>query len=112
MKKIILNTVLAVVAVPAASITALMAFAGMPVLGGLLTFCVIGIAVACWSLINTTEAERAQMRADRARARDAGGIHWLWWVFWLIVFFPALIVVAIVHSARKNRAAMREIQTA
>jgi hypothetical protein len=25
------------------------------------------------------------------------GVHVIWWIFWLLVFFPALIVVAVVH---------------
>ncbi len=37
---------------------------------------------------------------------DVRGVHWFWWVFWLLVFFPALIVVAIVHTNKKDKAIM------
>ena len=47
------------------------------------------------------------MEKQTAAEIDAGGVHWFWWVFWLIIFFPALIVVAIIHTGRKNRAAIR-----
>ena len=30
------------------------------------------------------------------------GVHWGWWVFWLIFFWPALIVVALIHFGRKD----------
>lgn len=29
--------------------------------------------------------------------KEVKGVHIGWWIFWLIVFFPALIVVAVVH---------------
>ena len=37
------------------------------------------------------------------------GVHWFWWVFWLVLFLPALFLVALVHEEklsvveRKNR---------
>ncbi len=37
---------------------------------------------------------------------DVRGVHWFWWIFWLVVFFPALIVVAIVHTNKKDKAIM------
>ena len=67
------------------------------------------IAIIFWvcfhRLINTTKAERIA-------ATDAGGVHWVWWILWLILFFPALIVVAIIHTGRKNRAAIRSVRVA
>tara|TARA_Y100001956_G_C4128568_1_gene191964 strand:- start:7703 stop:7975 length:273 start_codon:yes stop_codon:yes gene_type:complete len=29
------------------------------------------------------------------------GVHWGWWVFWLVFFWPMLIAVAWVHSNSK-----------
>ena len=72
----------------------------------------MAMATAFWSIINKTEAERAEMRAKRREKVDAGGVHAFWWVFWLIAFFPALIVVAIIHNGRKTRAAIREVKQA
>ena len=69
-------------------------------------FAVIGVSL--WRVINTTAEERAKS----AEKRDANGVHWFWWVFWLIAFFPALIVVAIMHNGRKTRAAIREVKQA
>ena len=34
------------------------------------------------------------------------GVHWGWWLFWLIVFWPALLFVALSHS--KKKAAIRQ----
>jgi hypothetical protein len=36
--------------------------------------------------------------------RDLNGVHWFWWVFWLLIFWPALIVTWIIHSNKKERA--------
>ena len=79
-------------------------------LGVILGGCFLAMATAFWSIINKTEAERAEMRAKRRQKVDAGGVHAFWWVFWLIAFFPALIVVAIIHNGRKTRAAIREVK--
>lgn len=46
----------------------------------------------------------ATSKEDAQMIRDAGGVSAFWWVFWLIVFAPMLIVVAIVHVNRKSRA--------
>ncbi len=47
---------------------------------------------------------------ERAAKTDAGGVHAIWWILWLILFFPALIIVAIVHNGRKNRSVIRELK--
>lgn len=73
-------------------------------------FAVMGVSL--WRIINTTAEERAARGAKLERERDKGGVHWFWWVFWLIAFFPALIVVAIIHNGRKTRAAIREVKQA
>ena len=39
---------------------------------------------------------------------DNEGVHWAWWVLWAILFWQALIIIAIIHTGRKNRAAIRE----
>lgn len=41
-----------------------------------------------------------------AQTEKSGVAVWLW-IFWLVVCFPVLIVVAIVHTGRKNRHALR-----
>ena len=28
-----------------------------------------------------------------------GGVHWGWWLFWLIFFWPALVFVWLKHSS-------------
>jgi len=73
------------------------------------------VLTAIYSLIFHTEEEREEMRAEAKAKRqakrmtnEANGVHWFWWLFWLVLFFPALIVVAIMHTGRKNRAAIRE----
>ena len=76
--------------------------------GAFLSACFIVMGVSLWRIINTTAEERAKS----AEKRDANGVHWFWWVFWLIAFFPALIVVAIMHNGRKTRAAIREVKQA
>lgn len=30
------------------------------------------------------------------------GVHWGWWVMWLLVFWPLLIAVALVHFSSGN----------
>ena len=35
---------------------------------------------------------------------DAKGVHWFWWLFWLIFAAPVLIIVALVHINKLNRA--------
>ena len=80
---------------------------GFLVGGALISVGSILMGIAVYSLINYTNEERAAMRAKSAEKKDANGVHWFWWVFWLIAFFPALIVVAIMHTGRKNRAAIR-----
>ena len=30
------------------------------------------------------------------------GVHWGYWIFWLLVFWPALIVVAWIHYTSPN----------
>lgn len=52
--------------------------------------------------------QRARERLRQYR-RDSRGVNIFWWLFWLVVFFPALIIVAIVHNGRKNRAALYEL---
>lgn len=81
----------------------------------------IVLATAFHSLINLTQEKRneiefeRQQRAIEKRAKKGGkanrtGVHWFWWVFWLIMFFPALIIVAIIHSGRKTRAEIRNLK--
>ena len=82
------------------------------VLGQVLAAVFAVIGVSLWRVINTTAEERAAMDAKLERERDKGGVHAFWWVFWLIAFFPALIVVAIIHNGRKTRAAIREVKQA
>ena len=31
-----------------------------------------------------------------------GGVHGFWWVFWLIMFIPVLILVALVHFSSET----------
>ncbi|MEP1200763.1 hypothetical protein [Tateyamaria sp.] len=115
--KLVLNILNIIVFGCATAIAVLMATTGgMLGLGIVLALCSICIGTAFWSLINLTDGDRqklrdeaAQKRVIAAKERDAKGVHWVWWVLCLLVFFPALIVVAIVHSGRKNRAAMREL---
>ena len=85
---------------------------GFQNVGAFLSACFIVMGVSLWRIINTTAEERAAMGAKRRQKVDAGGVHWFWWVFWLIAFFPALIVVAIMHNGRKTRAAIREVKQA
>ena len=82
----------------------------MLMLGVVLGGCFLAMGTAVWRIINTTAEERAAMDAKRRQKADAGGVHAFWWVFWLIAFFPALIVVAIIHNGRKTRAAIREVR--
>ena len=35
---------------------------------------------------------------------DANGVHWFWWLFWLVFAAPVLVIVAIVHIHKLNRA--------
>jgi len=77
--------------------------------------CLFVMLTAVYSLIFHTEEERVGMRAEakakrqaKRMAKEANGVHWFWWLFWLVVFFPALIVVAIMHTGAKNRATIRK----
>ena len=36
-------------------------------------------------------------------------VHWFWWLFWLVVFWPALIIVYVIHSKRANAALVAAI---
>lgn len=33
---------------------------------------------------------------------EQNGVHWFWWVFWLIVFWPAVFLVWMEHNNRKR----------
>ena len=35
---------------------------------------------------------------------DAHGVHWFWWVFWAVLAMPVVLIVALVHNDKKNRA--------
>ena len=39
----------------------------------------------------------------REISAEGEGVHWGWWVFWLLAFWPALIVVLIVHIGKKSK---------
>jgi len=93
-------------------------------LGGLF----LAIAWFAWQIIHpkgqeiTARAQIAQAEARIARtkagmATDKAGVHWFWWVAALclvpaLVGLPLLIVIAIIHVGRKNRATMREVTAA
>ena len=32
--------------------------------------------------------------------QEGEGVHWFWWIFWLLVFWPAVVLVAIAHSKK------------
>lgn len=34
--------------------------------------------------------------------KDAEGVHWGWYMFWLVVWFPALVIVAIVDINKRG----------
>ena len=34
---------------------------------------------------------------------EKSGVHWFWWVLWLIVFWPAVIFVWMEHNKRKEQ---------
>lgn len=63
----------------------------------------IALGLGLHSLINLTHEQRDEIRGKP----EPAGVHWFWWVFWLIVFLPALIIVAIIHTGRKTRAEIR-----
>lgn len=46
--------------------------------------------------------------ANKAFDVEQNGVHWGWWVVWGLVFLPSLIVVAMIHNGRKQRAAIRQ----
>lgn len=79
----------------------------MLVLGVVVAMCALG-ASFFWRLINWTSEQRGERARKIEYKHNKGGVHILWWIFWLIVFFPALIVVAIIHSNKKTRAAIQE----
>ena len=69
-------------------------------------------AVAIWGFIDPKGAKEA--RTARTLRKEARGVHWIWWLVAIllvpvIVGIPLLIVIAIVHIGRKNRATMREL---
>lgn len=37
-------------------------------------------------------------------SEDARGVHWFWWLFWAVLAMPVVLIVAIVHNEKKNRA--------
>jgi len=70
------------------------------------------IAMIIWGLIITGGLLAAKNAKER-KAREATvqrntqpscGVHPGWWVFWTVAFWPALIVVAVVHSDKKKKA--------
>ena len=75
--------------------------------GVVVAVCALG-AGFFWRLINWTPEQRAERARKIEYKHNKGGVHIFWWTFWLIVFFPALIVVAIIHSNKKTRAAIQE----
>lgn len=32
----------------------------------------------------------------------AGGVNLFWWIFWLIIFWPMLVIVCLVHFSNKQ----------
>lgn len=72
--------------------------------GTVLLGCQIGIAVGFWSLINLTQEQR-----DKMRGGPREGVHWFWFLFWLVFFFPALVITFLIHFNRKNAATRRAI---
>lgn len=73
-----------------------------------ITFIVIAalLATAFHNLITMTQEQRDEISGKAERT----GVHWFWWVFWLFMFFPALLIVAIIHSGRKTRAEIRNLK--
>ncbi|CUH49799.1 hypothetical protein RUA4292_03997 [Ruegeria atlantica] len=43
--------------------------------------------------------------ADDRRYDAAPGVHWFWWVFWTVLFWPALLIVYFVHTGKKSAGA-------
>ena len=34
--------------------------------------------------------------------KTEGGVHWGWWLFWLLIFWPALIITAVIHFNNRH----------
>ena len=41
---------------------------------------------------------------EQQALEDVQGVHWFWWLFWLVVFWPALLFVILTHTDRRKRA--------
>jgi uncharacterized membrane protein YidH (DUF202 family) len=55
-----------------------------------------------------------RIRHAQALRAEQHGVHWFWWLVAIllvpaIVGIPLLIVIAIIHTGRKNRALAREL---
>ena len=41
--------------------------------------------------------------------KEVEGVHWAWWLFWLLVFWPALIFVWASHNSKIRAAEAHNI---
>lgn len=41
----------------------------------------------------------SESKAEKVKVLDTkrDGVHWGWWIFWLVIFWPMLAVLALVH---------------
>lgn len=58
--------------------------------------------------------KRIAKDAARQYRDEPSGVHWIWWVLAIfaipaLIGIPALLVIAIIHTGRKNRALAREL---
>jgi hypothetical protein len=101
-----------VVCSPIAAIGVGMMFAELIGVGIFVVLFAALLANIMWPGVIARRDAACAVRNAAALSKEARGVHAFWWIFWAIVFFPMLIVVAIVHVGRKNRAAIRQIRAA
>lgn len=54
--------------------------------------------------VNDLSADQDVMDRCYKNMIEVKGVHWFWWLFWLFVFTPALLLVAFRHYWKKRRA--------
>lgn len=57
-----------------------------------------------FNLANGVSMEVNNKSEVQLLSKDSHPVHWGWWVFWALLFWPALLIVALISCFRKKYA--------
>ena len=55
-----------------------------------------------FNLANGVSMEVNNSSEVQLLSKDAQPVHWGWWVFWALIFWPAVLVIALISFFRKK----------